>query len=85
MEPVPSEAQQHTNSSSTRPTAEQTHNPTHLVVLVNGLWGWQRDWKMTKRYFDDANSNGRLLVHISNANTGSLTYEGTWIACGRYD
>ena len=57
--------------------SEATHNSaSHLVVLVNGLWGWQRDWKMTKQYFDDADKDGRLLVHISNANTGPLTYDG---------
>jgi hypothetical protein len=50
--------------------------PQHLVVLVNGLWGWQRDWAQMKRALDAQNSDAKLLVHVSSVNVGAQTYAG---------
>lgn len=50
--------------------------PQHLVVLVNGLWGWQRDWAQMKRALDAQSKDGRLLVHVSAVNVGAQTYAG---------
>jgi hypothetical protein len=48
---------------------------THLVVLVNGLWGFQRDWAQMKKALD-AQNDGSYLIHVSAVNTGSQTSEG---------
>lgn len=57
---------------------EQQQHPQHLIVLVNGLWGWQRDWTQMKRALDAANEQQGCgwLVHVSAANVGAQTYQG---------
>jgi hypothetical protein len=49
----------------------------HLVVLVNGLWGWQRDWAAMKKALD-AYNDGSYLIHVSAVNVGAQTYQGQW-------
>lgn len=51
-------------------------HPNHLLVLVNGLWGWQRDWANMKKALDTY-QDGSYLIHASAVNVGSQTYEGS--------
>jgi len=50
--------------------------PQHCCVLVNGLWGWQRDWHSLRRALDRHNDD-TLLIHVSAVNVGPQTYAGT--------
>lgn len=50
--------------------------PTLLVVLVNGLWGFQKDWRMMQQSLEAENKEGILLMHVSGVNTGDMTYHG---------
>ncbi|KAE9609119.1 putative alpha/Beta hydrolase [Lupinus albus] len=50
-------------------------NPTHLIIMVNGLIGSAQDWKFAakqflKRYPHDA------IVHCSESNSAKLTFDG---------
>uniref|UniRef100_A0A803P713 DUF676 domain-containing protein n=1 Tax=Cannabis sativa TaxID=3483 RepID=A0A803P713_CANSA len=50
-------------------------NPTHLVIMVNGLIGSAQDWKfaatqLLKKYPDD------IVVHCSESNSSRLTFDG---------
>jgi hypothetical protein len=55
-------------------------HPNHLLVLVNGLWGWQRDWGNMKKALDNQ-QDGSYHIHVSAVNVGPQTYEGCWCFC----
>jgi len=44
--------------------------------MVNGLWGWQQDWKQMRKALEAANKDGRLFNHVSAVNTGAHTCDG---------
>ncbi|TKY74517.1 lipase ROG [Spatholobus suberectus] len=53
----------------------QRPNPTHLIIMVNGLIGSAQNWKFAakqflKRYPEDA------IVHCSERNSSMLTFDG---------
>ncbi|KAK7282945.1 hypothetical protein RIF29_12085 [Crotalaria pallida] len=53
----------------------QRPNPTHLIIMVNGLIGSAKDWKFAakqilKRYPHDT------IVHCSESNSAKLTFDG---------
>lgn len=52
---------------------------THLVVLVNGLWGWQRDWTYMKKALEASTA---CLIWCSAVNTGPQTYDGNGVVVG---
>ncbi|KAI8464655.1 MAG: putative serine esterase-domain-containing protein [Monoraphidium minutum] len=56
--------------------------PTHLVLLVNGIWGGRWDWtRFTSRLLAHP-AAGPLLVYASGANTAFRTGDGIDV-CGR--
>ncbi|KAK7351516.1 hypothetical protein VNO77_11036 [Canavalia gladiata] len=53
----------------------QRPNPTHLIIMVNGLIGSAQNWKFAaeqflKRYPED------VVVHCSECNSSMLTFDG---------
>ncbi|KAF8037997.1 hypothetical protein BT93_B0751 [Corymbia citriodora subsp. variegata] len=50
-------------------------SPTHLVVMVNGLFGSARDWRYVAKQFLKEHP-GKLVVHCSQSNSARLTFDG---------
>jgi hypothetical protein len=60
---------------------QQQRMPTHLIVMVNGLWGFQRDWNKMQQALQAADRQGNCLIHVSGVNTGARTYDGEQQHC----
>lgn len=60
----------------TNPGQHQQQLPTHLIVMVNGLWGFQKDWSKMQQALQAASTDGSCLILVSGVNTGAATYDG---------
>uniref|UniRef100_A0A2P2JJX3 Uncharacterized protein MANES_18G051900 n=1 Tax=Rhizophora mucronata TaxID=61149 RepID=A0A2P2JJX3_RHIMU len=63
-------------------TIGEPSNPTHLVVMVNGIIGSPQNWKfgakqLLRKYPRD------VIVHCSKSNTSMLTFDGVDVMGGR--
>jgi hypothetical protein len=65
-----------TAAVASNPGQQQQAAPTHLIVMVNGLWGFQSDWNKMKQALHAADTQGNCLIHVSGVNTGARTYDG---------
>jgi hypothetical protein len=68
-------------SAAANPGQQQQQAPTHLIVMVNGLWGFQRDWHKMQQALRAADTQGNCLIHVSGVNTGAATYDGAHCIC----
>ncbi|KAF6262320.1 hypothetical protein COO60DRAFT_1458642 [Scenedesmus sp. NREL 46B-D3] len=59
----------------TNPGQHQQQLPTHLIVMVNGLWGFQKDWSKMQQALQAASTDGSCLILVSGVNTGAATYD----------
>lgn len=50
-------------------------NPTHLVVMVNGIIGSAQNWRYTAKQFVKAYPKD-VIVHCSESNSSMLTFDG---------
>jgi hypothetical protein len=66
---------------ASNPGQQQQRVPTHLIVMVNGLWGFQRDWNKMQQALQAADRQGKCLIHVSSVNTGAQTYYGEQQHC----
>lgn len=54
---------------------EDRRNPTHLVIMVNGIIGSAEDWRYAAKQFLKAYPQ-EVIVHCSERNTSTLTFDG---------
>ncbi|XP_054788969.1 putative lipase ROG1 isoform X2 [Prosopis cineraria] len=53
----------------------QRPHPTHLIIMVNGLIGSDRDWKFAAKQFLMRHPYD-IIVHCSECNSSMLTFDG---------
>ncbi|XP_057533319.1 putative lipase ROG1 [Amaranthus tricolor] len=54
---------------------EDRTDPTHLIVMVNGIIGSAQDWRYAAKHFLKAYPQ-EVVVHCSERNTSTLTFDG---------